>query len=73
VYVARQPRTGVAEPATIDDARTARWAARVTPRAAGTPFVDDVASWMLGYLSCPLLRDAATPGRDSLEVRCNLR
>ena len=73
VYVARQARTGVVEPATIDDTRTAPWAAKAAPRSTGAPLVDDVATWMLGYLSCPLLRDPATPGRDSLEVRCNLR
>ena len=73
VYVARQARTGVVEPATIDDARGAPWAAKAAPRSTGALLVDDVATWMLGYLSCPLLRDPATPGRDSLEVRCNLR
>ena len=73
VYVARQARTAAVEPATIDDGRTAPWAARAPPRSAGVPLVDDVAAWMLGYLSCPLLRDPATPGRDSLEVKCNLR
>ena len=73
VYVAREPRTGVVEPATIDDALTARWATRAPSRTPTAPVVDDVATYMLGYLSCPLLRDPATPGRDSLEVRCNLR
>ncbi|HET7188497.1 MAG TPA: DUF2723 domain-containing protein [Gemmatimonadaceae bacterium] len=73
VYVAQQARTGAVEPAMIDDARTAPWAARAAPRSTGAPLVDDVAAWMLGYLSCPLLRNPATPGRDSLEVRCNLR
>ena len=73
VYVARQARTGVVEPATIDDTHAAPWAAKAAPRSTGAPLVDDVATWMLGYLSCPLLRDPATPGRDSLEVRCNLR
>jgi hypothetical protein len=73
VYVARQPRAGAVEPATIDPALAARWAAQATPRAPTAPLVDDVAAWMLGYLSCPLLHDPATPGRDSLEVRCNLR
>lgn len=73
VYVARRPRTGVVEPATIDEARTAPWAASAAHRSSGAPLVDDVGAWMLGYLSCPLLRDPATPGRDSLEVRCNLR
>ncbi len=73
VYVARQARTGVVEPATIDDSRAVPWATQGAPRPAGAPLVDDVATWMLDYLSCPLLRDPATPGRDSLEVRCNLR
>jgi hypothetical protein len=74
VYVAGAARSGRVEPATIDVTLAARWGARAAPpREPVAPLVDDVAAWMLGYLSCPSLGDSTAPGRDSLEVRCNLR
>ncbi|HET9013280.1 MAG TPA: hypothetical protein VFN38_15760, partial [Gemmatimonadaceae bacterium] len=73
VYRARLPRGGSVAPAAVDVARSAPWALRYVPGGPASRLVDDVAETMLGYLACPLLRDPATPTRDSLEVRCNLR
>jgi hypothetical protein len=73
----RAAAVGVASATTIDTAAARRWTARVQSRPARGPIpTDDVVATMLGLLDCPRLglrQPASATGRDSLEVRCNLR
>jgi hypothetical protein len=77
LYASGGPADGRVTPARIDTARALRWASRLPIAAASTPpLVDDVAADMLALLSCHRLAlpPAGSPaGRDSLEVKCNLR
>lgn len=74
VYVAGGPANGTSQPPRIapEPARAALAPAR--SRRRGLP--DDVSAMMLAILYCRRLGslpEAASPQRDSLEVRCNLR
>jgi hypothetical protein len=78
VYVSGAPADGSSLPPTFPTLPTSSAAGRAfgTGRVRRVELPDDVSAMMLGLLECPRLGapvSVRSPGRDSLEVRCNLR
>jgi hypothetical protein len=77
VYQSSGPPDGGVARATIDTGAARRWASRTPPLVyRGDASTDGVAATMLTLLECPRLAlpgPMGAGGRDSLEVKCNLR
>jgi hypothetical protein len=77
VYIAESGLAGEPSRARVDSAAAGWWREHEPVRVReGAPPADDVAWLMLSLLQCPRLMvspDQTSTGRDSLEVKCNLR
>ena len=77
IYIAGSGGTDESGRASIDSAAAVQWLERSpVPRHERAPPGDDVVWLMLSLLQCPRLAletGEGALGRDSLELRCNLR